>query len=547
MKNTWPRILSLHIHPFVELFFLFIPFLQIIIALYLTTSLIQAAPAGQTYNVITGKDMYISAIRQGSQGHWTTEVPFTTNETQRVFGFNFFFILLGQINRIFQFPPITMYFISQILSAVFLYLITYLALRLLFPKALALASYVFILGMETGIPLTLITKLGGDWTPVETMYQYQQVIERHMGLPHHAFAKGIGILFFVLTILFIHKPTRIKGILIASFSAIGGFILPPFTIVFLLCAFPVIAIHALIKKNIKSLLIAGILIVVPFIISTVFLKMEFNKIPALEHYTVSEKTWWIDQEVAVRYLHSFLLFIPWLIICFIATIFSFKTMKKNVLLLIFTCLSWIVLPLLYIFVSHYSWFPLANGRLTDGYQYIPAGILAGVGVLWLTSLFASRFRQTVFSLCLITACSFSLLLTRSYVKATLEVRSSPWTNIYPVNDFWKAVHFLETVPKGSGIMLHPLFSDMLVGYTDIHIFVSQSGLAYPYYDKNNYLYTIFFQNQMTEEEAKKFLHENKIHYILFTDQERLLAASMPYPELVTQVFHTPEVSIYKVK
>jgi len=546
MKSFFSELHTFHIPKMLSLILFFVPFLHIITALFVQISLVNAAPPGQKYDQLAGRGLYVNIIMQGTEGHWTTSLPFTTEIQPRVFGYNFFFIVLGQVNRLFHFDSLILFQVSMILTGIFLLVSTYWMLRQLFPPGLAILSYFFIHFIETGVYFPSLL-LGKDhWEPSFVLQQI--LIERHFGLPHHTFGKAVGLLFLGSFLKYCERPS-IKWLLMTlSTSFITAFFLPPIIFVMFITVIAPYMVFQLFKKNLRP-------VILPFVLSSgivagtaSFLKAQLAVVPALAIYSEREKTWWTNSDTLLRYASSFMFYYPFFLIALFVIGFYWKTFSSKTKQFTLLLISWLVVPALLIPISSQSFFPMANARLVDGYQYFPAGVLAAVGIAFLLTKVRFGWIKhlsifTTIGVIVFSTCT-SLILTNQHIK----MHSSGWWNIYPAMDFWKSLDFIKTLPKESNILMENLLAEVVPSYALVNVYVAAPGATWPFFDARKEKMMMFYQGKMSEEEAKKFIIDNHIDYIYYGVGESLITQTVTlYSNLFETVYQSDNVVIFKMK
>lgn len=541
--NFMEKVKSVFTKYFPVLIFI-LPLFQFFIAYSYQHSLVTASPTAQAFNRAAYRDIYIGVIRQGLLGHWTTAISYTTSPTPRIFGFNFYFIVLGQLDRLLHIDPVDLLHLSQYLMGPLLFLATFFAVKKLLPKTISYLAYFFILMIETGFYIPeMFTKPFGTWLP--SFDWQQQLMERHFGLPHHTLGKAIGAVFATLCILSVEKLERKRLLILAVLSTVGGFLLPPYFFVFFVSVGIPLGVLSLFRKKLVPYVVTMLIAGVPFALVSLFLKAQFAVIPALAHYTDTEKSWWDNTDTLIRYGSSLLFYYPFLLLGFLALIAHWRKLSGATKRLFFLCVCWLVIPAVLIPISSKPWFPFANARLTDGYQYFPAGILSAIGIWGILELFRPKIRLFVTTLIVVLIVFVSGGATYFMVKNFFSIHSMPWTNFYPYKNTWAAVDFLKTVPKGSGVLTLQYDGEMIPAYADVRIYVATSGLTWPHFEGRMYFAKLFFSGKMRDEEAKQFLTEQDIQYIFYgQDEKRFTETTDLYPNILKQVYKNDLVTIF---
>jgi len=209
--------------------------------------------------------------------------------------------------------------------------------------------------------------------------------------------------------------------------------------------------------------------------------------------------------------------------------------------------AWVLIPVALIPLSSYSWFPFANFRIMDGYNYVPMGILATLGFSTLVGSIKKPSLARLIGGIVLTAVIFTyLFLTYVYTKRAFAEQSGLWTNVYIASDHWRAFVFLETVPKKSGVMVMNHFGEIIPDFASVRTFIGTT----PGFTRWAELYgiaTCFYSGEMTDEEAESTLLNEDISYVYYSDEEKYYnRTGTLYPNLLTPVFTTPGVVVYKV-
>jgi hypothetical protein len=539
IRSVFPKILPIVIF--------LLPFLQIFVAYSYQHGLVTASPSVQAFNRAAYRDIYAGVIRQGLNGHWTTAISYTTLPSPRIFGFNFYFIVLGQIDRLFHIDPVDLLHIAQYVMGPILFLATFFAVKKLLPKSLSLLSYFFILVVETGFYIPdMQTKPFGTWMP--SFDWQQQLMERHFGLPHHTFGKAIGALFATLFILSCEKIQKTRLFFIALLSLIGGFLLPPYFFVFFIAVAAPLGLFSLFRKKLVPYIVTAACGAIPFLLISLFLKSQFSVIPALANYTNIEKGWWDSTDTLIRYASSLLLYYPFIALGLFALLAHWSKISWSTKRIALLCISWLVVPIFLVLLSNKPWFPFANARMTDGYQYFPAGILAAIGLWGIVELFKPRIRVFITGIFLAIIFGVSAVASYNLIHLYFSIHSMAWTNFYPYNNTWKAVDFLKTVPKDSGVLTLQYDGEMIPAYADVRIYAATSGLTWPHYEERMWLAQQFFTGKWKSEDAKKFLLDNNITYVFHgQDEQRFTETPSLYPEILTPAYRNDLVTVFKIK
>ncbi|MBI5613617.1 hypothetical protein HY947_01725 [Candidatus Gottesmanbacteria bacterium] len=522
-------------------------FIHLAIFLIVTINPYRISPPDRSPVMLRGHLVYTSIIRQAKEGAWSVQIPHTTRESPHVYA-HLFFVFLGKVAALFNIDPPIIYMMARVGAAVLLTWATLFFALTVLPKAAQTLAILFVLGLETGPNLLILGK--GLWNIQPSIFSYySQVISyRHFGLPHHTTGEAIGILFLTFFYMTYQKPT-IRRIVAVSLTALLGItILPPYMLVLFMTVLPLWGIHAVLNHKIKEYLI-GLLASIPVVAGmSLFLKSEFAKGIPWKDFNQVEKTWVTNTDAFVNYISSLLLFYPGILLLFSSFIFQLKSIAKNLSLVIILMSGMILDPLILLPFTHYFWFPLANFRIMDGYTYFPAGILAAIGFSSFLTLFKNTKIKFILSFILISlVLLLSTVLTIVYTRQTLEEQKSIWTNVYPLKNEWKAISFLNTLPKGSGIMVMNYFGEIIPEYAHVRSFIGSTP-AYPDWDERHALGVSFYTGKLSDTKARKLLKNNNIDYVFQgSDEKSYLQTTTFYPNLLAPIFSSPGAVVYSIK
>lgn len=503
---------------------------------------------GRSYLYLRGHLIYSSLIRQAKDGAWKFTIPHTTRPTPAVYG-HLFFVFLGKIAAIFNIDPPIMYMASRVAAAVILFYCTYWLITLILPKAVHSLALLLTLALEPGPLLTSLSGKPPTWIPAIFSYYPQVVAYRHFGLPHHTMGEAVGLLFLGTFILCVRQPNARRFVILFFLGIIGANILPPYFAILGMTVLGPWLIYSLFTGNWKRLVIPLAISAVTVGSVALFMSHEFAKGYPWRDFNFDEKRWVTNSDALVNYGSSLLLYIPFIALLWGGIIKYWRHWEREIRLLVFLTSAWIILPIPLVLISAQHWFPLANFRLMDGYDYVPAGILATLGLTYFTKSFKSKqFASFLKGFLIMGVVVASGFLTYVYTTQTLNEQHDIWTNIYPSNDAWKAFRFLDTLPRGSGIMVMNHFGEILPEFADVRSFIGSTP-GFPDWQERYYIAINFFSGKMNESDALATLKRENISYVYYgADEEtQFNLTGTLYPDILTPVFVTPNVTVFKVK
>ncbi|MBI5614390.1 hypothetical protein HY947_05675 [Candidatus Gottesmanbacteria bacterium] len=496
-------------------------------------------------------DLYYPAIiRESKLGAWTITDPYTTLPTPAIHAY-VFFILAGKIAALFRIDPIAMYELSRILGGVFLFIAIYWCMTKLLPKSLHIIALLFALAVDTGPVWTdIVSKPMMQWSAAMSG---ETLTERAFGLPHHTIGEALGLIVLTLIIRTIKTPTVLLLAVIFLLSFTGTSFAPPYFIILATCLYLPWLLYALATKSIKKTFPPILFSFAGIVLAGLWIKFEFSKGTPWSDYVAVEKAWWPMREVFLKFIQSFSLYYPFVLLLIIFTPHSLKKWPKAIRQTLFLVSCWSILPFGLIVLSALSFFPIANGRIASDVSQVPMSFLATFGVyaLWQTIKpfrHAKKFLMTI----LLLWTGFSLLLSTSYIKRSLEehIRSRDkedfgWT-LYPTTYLWDGIMALREVPLYSHVMVLPHVGALLPTYFPVHVY---SGPPYSYTDwwKKRYTSHRFYTGQMSGSEVDAFLAKNAISYVFYGPEEVMATkTSLFYPDRLEIQYQNPEVTIFKV-
>ena len=527
-------------------FILFLVLLVIQLTLYLYTTYrpFTIAPPGYSYTVMGWFYSYPNFILQAKDGAWGIIDATTTRQTPRVYTQSFL-VLLGKIAWLFHLHQITMYRIAQTLGGIAVFFATYQLIRLLLPHRYHAAAILFALGIEIG---PLINSIAGhailSWAP---SFDSQITFNRHFGLPHHVWAEVFGLLFLITLYQSVKKISVYRlGLLIVLAFAVT-ITLPSYVITMMLGIVPVWFFWALSQKKLRQFLVPLAIASAVIILTGIFIKMQFAQGLPWKNFPTDEKTWWTNHDQFLYYFSSLTLYYPWFYLAVAAVLSTWKTLEESTKFAFLICLAWVLSPVLFIPFSTTSWFPIANFRLTDGYHYPPAGILAAIGyVNGLSFVKQKNVRSMIVNGLLALTLVASIGLTAIFTKQLWANQEALWSNVYPKTSTMQAVYFLDTLPKHSGILVREHFGNIITAFADVRVFLG--AYHFPDYPERSWLADRFLSGALSDTDAKTLLHDNDIQYIFYgpEEQERNTTGTL-YPDILSPIYTTDSVTVFAIK
>lgn len=521
---------------------IFLLFVQVCVYFFVTNRPNTIAPSGHEYTVLGKNFYYPSMIYQAKDGAWGVVDTHTTRPTPMVF-VEVFFVFLGKIAALLNIVPVQMYIIAQVLGGVLVFALTYWLITLLLPKAIHLYALFFALALETGPLVTTLDRAFSLWEP---SFPSHVLFDRHFGLPHHTWGEAIGMLYIGVLWVTVKKPTPLRIIALILLALLATTVLPPYMVTFGMTSMAIWAVWSIFTKSFSK-------VFPPFLLSALavgaagfLIKLEFAKGIPWDSWQAAEKSWWTHQLLLTQYASTLLLYYPFIVLAMIMTLLRWKHWTSHLKLIIFMMLAWVFGPYILVPFSHYSWFPVANFRMTDGYQYLPAGILAGIGVWQLLQTLPAKLRGGTKIVLLGSITIVSLVFSYVFTTQVLNAQKNFWSNMYPQKSTMDGVRFVDTLPKRSGIMVREYFGEILPGFANVRVFIGGPH-GFPDWGERQWISQRFFSGEYTEEEAIRTLKDNDISYVFYgPDEQALNTTGTLYPTVLTEIFANPTVRVFKV-
>lgn len=529
------------------LFLLFVLFtLQLSLFLYVTIRPFRLAPPGHTYTVLSKNFLYPiffypSMILQAKDGAWSVLDSHTT-APQKSTSSQWFFIAAGKFARLGNVEPAYLYIVLQALGGSALFAATYLFITRFLPKPYHLPAILFTFGLEVG-PLTATI-----FSPIPA-FDSQILVFRNFGLAHHIWGLVMGIISLYLLFISFQKPTLARLTGLAVIALIGTATLPPVMLIIMITVYPALLLSAYAEGTQKKLLIPLLIAAVSIGLMGLQTKIALTAASyPWNSYTAIEKTWWDNRQILLQYLRSLMLYTPFFGLLIIAIPFRWKTWSGGLRRTMLSMASWIVMPVLLIPLSALDIFPIANMRIVDGYHYMPAGILAAVGLMESVALLPSFWKKLALSFSLIGILALSLFLTTIYHTRFLATQTNTADgHAYPATTTWEAVHFLRSVPHASGILSREWFGEIIPGFANVRVYIGGTH-GFPDWLDRKRLAEEFYTGTLTPTHAQQFLWSNDISYVFYgPDEKAVNETGSLYPTVLTSVFTNRTASIYRVQ
>ncbi len=498
-------------------------------------------PKGRAVIVHKDDSYYINVLRQSMDGAWKFTEPHTTRSTPGVTVYALYTIG-GKFASLFHVDPILMYSVLRIMGGVVAAIATYMLIITILPKSLHVLGVLFAFLVETGPTLSdIATKPFTQWTASAS----SRVIVSHLfEAAHHRFGEAMGILLFLLFIRQKNSRSLLYLAIVIALTCFGTIASPSAMGMFVLSIYIPYTMWTLWETRDVRRILPMILSICCIVGMGIWMKYEFAKGPPWNVFNDVEGKWFSTKTILMQFGSSIVLYVPWIVLFFITLKRTPKSVPKYVPWLM---TSWILIPALLICAKSYlPWIPFANWRVAWGTPTLPFAILATLGAGNLARLL-SRY-SWIKNGAIVLFFVFSGALSFQFANHLLELKkfdTSPF--LFPNADVLKSFQFAHTLPIGTGLFTGPTYGEIIPAYANVKTFIGPP-LSYRDWDERNWQSYDFFARKIPPNMVRDFLKTNNISYVYYGPEEQIYGnhAFPLYPELLTEIFSSKTVAIYRV-
>jgi len=546
----------------------------ILVSIFPTINFYIRTPQDSVYtfihNSISDYPYYISFIRQGTYGSFTTIDQFTT-EPQLPGFIHIFYLWLGKLGNVFHLSPINIYFLARIIFG-FIFLIVSFKFISFFLKdkwAKIIAFIIFII--STSFPKIIF--LGGriDFWPYLFWWTEMDPLLRATFIPHFLFGH-IGLTACLLFLLKLFKSYKFRYLF---YSIIIGFIVgfahPPSLGMIYYILISYLFILSLLSR--PSLLGAWrdlsrmqdshsdklrdssttLGMTVQLFLS--FLFILFTIPPLLYIYFTTRLVFpWtlMKAQESLFYTISFVEYLLALGPIFILGLFGIVVVMKSLLiekknyqsliLILWVLIDIVMIPLSYFlaFKSPIKIPTFANIRFLSMAIQLPLAILA----VYFLSFVRKRWSNKLFwGICAVYAV-LTLIMYPGSIAGQTNISPSVYHFVYPKKSLVNAFIFLDKLSSETETVLASEDNSKLLPlFARNKVYFGQSIYTYNNEDKSLQV-DKFFSENMTIDEVKSFLKGGNISYVL-VDDEKIKERIDSY-QFLKIIYEKDRVYIYEV-
>ncbi|HEV3096309.1 MAG TPA: hypothetical protein VG104_04100 [Candidatus Dormibacteraeota bacterium] len=475
---------------------------------------------------------YLAKMRQGADGSWLWNDPYTSEPHGGVFLFSFY-LLFGHLAALLHLPLIAAYHLARISGAVALIIAAdQLCRRLLPPDLRRLGLVLVILGSGAGFLAQALGNPSVFGSRLEALDLHLPEISGWysiLAIPHFAWATAL-IITALLGLLRIAeapawRPLAWTSAALIALTAIHPQMIPVLGVIWVAYQGVLYAWGA--RPSIRS--VAAQLL--PFLAAVPLL--AYNAWILFRDPTIAEwaRQWRHQAPGPVSLALS--LGLP-LLAAVVGMVVAWRRHDRGLALL----LVWPPLVIALLYLPN-----IANiqRRLLDA-LYVPIGVLAAVGIRMLTSRLR-RARGRRIEAMLVTACCISSALV---LAIALRFASGAFTEAYIGGDAWQAMQWLSAHHQQSDRALSsPGAGQLLPAWAGVRVYVGHYSETLDYFQKIRNVGAVLKPGQ-PDSTVQAFLHDNGITLLYWGTAEAATGfqpANQPYLQLVHR---DGTVAIYRV-
>jgi hypothetical protein len=475
---------------------------------------------------------YLAKMRQGADGSWLWNDPYTSEPHGGVFLFSFY-LLFGHLAALLHLPLIAAYHVARISGAVALIIAAdQLCRRLLPPDLRRLALVLVILGSGAGFLAQALGNPSVFGSQLEALDLHLPEISGWysiLAIPHFAWATAL-IIAALLGLLRVAeapawRPLALTSVALIALTAIHPQMIPVLGLIWVAYQGVLSAWGA--RPSMRSIAAQA----VPFLATIPLL--GYNAWILFRDPTIAE--WarqWRHQAPGPASL-ALSLGLP-LLAAILGIVIAWRRRDKGLALLF----VWPPLVMALLYLPN-----IANiqRRLLDA-LYVPIGVLAAVGIRALTSRLR-RARARRIEAMLVTACCLSSALV---LAIALRFASGAFAEAYIGGDAWQAMQWLSAHhQQGDRALSSPGAGQLLPAWAGVQVYVGHYSETLDYFQKIRNVSAVLKPGQPAST-VRAFLHDNGITLLYWGTVEAATGFqpdNQPYLQLVHR---DGTVAIYRV-
>jgi hypothetical protein len=476
---------------------------------------------------------YLAKMRQGADGSWLWNDPYTSEPHGGVFLFSFY-LLFGHLAALLHLPLIATYHLARVSGAVALVIAAdQLCRRVLPPELRRLGLVLVILGSGAGFLAQALGNPSVFGSQLEALDLHLPEISGWysiLAIPHFAWATAL-IITALLGLLRIAeapawRPVAWTSAALIALTAIHPQMIPVLGVIWVAYQAVLTAWGA--RPSMRQLAAQA----VPFLATIPLL--AYNAWILFRDPTIAEwaRQWRHQAPGPVSLAVS--LGLP-LLAGILGMVIAWRRRDRGLALLF-------VWPPLVIALLYLPNIANIQRRLLDA-LYVPIGVLAAVGIRTLTSRLR-RARARRIEAMLITACCISSALV---LAIALRFASGAFTEAYIGGDAWQAMQWLSSHHQQSDRALSsPGAGQLLPAWAGVQVYVGHYSETLDYFQKIRNVGAVLNPGQ-PESTVRAFLQDNGITLLYWGPDEALTGYQPNNQPFLQSVHQDGTVTIYRVQ
>lgn len=475
---------------------------------------------------------YLAKMRQGADGSWLWNDPYTSEPHGGVFLFSFY-LLFGHLAGLLQLPLIAAYHLARISGGIALVIAADQLCRRVVPEHRRLALVLVILGSGAGF---LVQAMGNPYvfgSRVDALDLHLPEISGWysiLAIPHFAWATALIITALLGLLRIAEAPAwRLIGLTAAALIALTAIhpqMIPVIGLIWI--AYQGVLIAWGERPSVCSLVAQA----APFLATVPLL--AYNVWILFHDPTIAEwaRQWRHQAPGPISLAVS--LGLP-LLAAILGMVIAWRRRDRGLALL----LVWPPLVIALLYLPN-----VANiqRRLLDA-LFVPIGILAAVGIRTLTSGLR-RARARRIEAVLVTACCLSSALV---LAIALRFASGAFGEAYIGDESWRAMQWLSAHHRpGDRALSSPGAGQLLPAWSGVAVYVGHYSETLDYFQKIRTLGDVLNPAE-PETVVRAFLHDNGIT-LLYWGADEARTGFQPLDQPYLQPIHQDgAVTIYRVQ
>jgi hypothetical protein len=476
---------------------------------------------------------YLAKMRQGADGSWLWNDPYSSEPHGGVFLFSFY-LLFGHLAALLHLPLIATYHLARISGAIALVIAADQLCRRLLPADLRrLALLLVILGSGLGFLAQAIGNPSILGSRVEALDLHLPEISGWysiLAIPHFAWATAL-IIVALLGLLRIAeapawRPVALASAALIALTAIHPQMIPVLGVIWV--AYQGVLVTWGARPAMRSLAAQA----VPFLATLPLL--AYNAWVLFRDPTIAE--WahqWRHQAPGALSL-AVSLGLP-LLAAIGGMVVAWRRRDRGLALMF----VWPPLVIALLYLPN-----LANiqRRLLDA-LYVPVGVLAAVGIRALTSRLR-RARGRRIEALLVTICCLSSVIV---LAIALRFASGAFAEAYIGDDSWRAMQWLSSHHQQSDrVLSSPGAGQLLPAWSGVPVYVGHYSETLDYFQKIRNVDAVL-RPSAPEATVRAFLHDNGITLLYWGPDEARTGYQPNEQPFLRLVYQDGTVTVYRVE